>query len=396
MPARRESIASAAICATHLRVIPPDGPPVPPARRALLLGGAAAALGGCTPVLIPMGPPRRDPAIEDGALVMADGARLPLRAWLPEGPPRCVVLALHGFGEYARSFLEDVAPRFTEAGMALYGYDQRGFGEAPHRGYWAGAATLAADAAAAARLLRARHPGARLVMLGESMGGAVLMVAATAPEPPPVDGYVLLAPAVWGRDFMPRFMVWLLDTAAVTIPLVGFRNSAPGIVPTDNAEALRRWSNDPFILRETRVDAVKGLVDLMDAAVAAAPRLGTVAPALPAAPAPLPPVAARRRVRPSPAPAPAAPAPPPVLLLYGGRDALVPGAPTRRVLARLPPDGRHRVGYYTQGYHMLLRDRNGPAVVGDILAWTENPAAPLPSGADQAALAWLGAAPAAG
>jgi alpha-beta hydrolase superfamily lysophospholipase len=369
-------------------VTPPDPAPCP-ARRALLLGAAAAALGGCTPVLIPMGPPTRDPAIEGDALVMADGARLPLRAWLPEGPSRCVVLALHGFGEYARSFLEDVAPRFTEAGMALYGYDQRGFGEAPHRGYWAGAATLAADAAEAARLIRARHPGTRLVLLGESMGGAVLMVAATAAEPPPVDGYILLAPAVWGRDFMPRFLVWLLDTAAVTIPIVGFRNSAPGIVPTDNAEALRRWASDPFILRETRVDAAKGLVDLMDAAVAAAPRLGTVAP--PAAAAP--PVPAPGRGRRAP-PAPPPPAPPPVLLLYGGRDALVPGAPTRRVLARLPPEGRHRVAYYAQGYHMLLRDRNGPVVVGDILAWAENPATPLPSGADRAAIAWLGAAPA--
>jgi hypothetical protein len=39
---------------------------------------------------------------------------------------------------------------------------------------------------------------------------------------------------------------------------------------------------------------------------------------------------------------------------------------------------------------MLLRDLGGAAVVGDILAWMGDRAAPLPSGAEQAATTWLG------
>ena len=38
--------------------------------------------------------------------------------------------------------------------------------------------------------------------MAESMGAAALMVLATQPHPPPVDGYVLIAPAVWGRAEM--------------------------------------------------------------------------------------------------------------------------------------------------------------------------------------------------
>ncbi|MBW8268185.1 alpha/beta fold hydrolase [Caldovatus aquaticus] len=334
-------------------------------RRPLLAALAAAAAGACTPRLIPMGPAIGEPSLAEDALVMADGARLPLRKWLPEGgrPPRAVILGLHGFNEYARSFLEDPAPLFTAADVAVYAYDQRGFGQAPHRGIWAGAATLAHDAATAARLIRARHPGAPLILLGESMGASVIMVAAAAAEPPPVDGYVLLAPAVWGRGAMPALLRWLLDAAARTVPLVAFPNSAGGITPTDNLGALRRWSRDPLIIRETRVDAAKGLVDLMDEAVAAAPRFGT-----------------------------ASLRPPPALLLYGARDRLVPADPTRRVLRTLPASARARVGYYAEGHHQLLRDRNGPLVARDILAWIEDPAAPLPSGADAAAAAWLGEA----
>ena len=42
--------------------------------------------------------------------------------------------------------------------------------------------------------------------MGESMGAAVLMVLAANPAPPPVDGYVLIAPAVWGRAEMNVFL----------------------------------------------------------------------------------------------------------------------------------------------------------------------------------------------
>lgn len=330
-------------------------------RRALLLAGlaTAAATAGCAPRLYPAGPPVAEPALSGDGLVMADGARLPLRAWLPPSRPRAVVLALHGFNEYARSFAEDPAPHFTAEGIALYAYDQRGFGQAPNRGTWAGSATLATDAAAAARLIRARHPGLPLVMMGESMGGAVAMVAEASADPPPVDGYVLLAPAVWGRASMPPIMRWVLDGAARIIPMVAFASTAGGITPTDNLDTLRRWSRDPLVIKETRVDAVKGLVDLMDDAVAAAPRFG-----------------ARR----------------PVLLLYGARDQLVPAGPTRAVLRAFPPGARHRLGYYAEGHHQLLRDRNGPAVARDIAAWIADPAAPLPSGADRAAEGWLAAA----
>jgi hypothetical protein len=50
------------------------------------------------------------------------------------------------------------------------------------------------------------------------------------------------------------------------------------------------------------------------------------------------------------------------------------------------------VAFYPEGHHMLLRDLGGVAVAGDILAWMGDRAAPLPSGADQAAAAWLASA----
>jgi acylglycerol lipase len=321
-------------------------------RRALLAG---LALAGCAEARAPMGPVVTRPAVLDDALVMADGVRLPLHGWRPAEPPRAVMLALHGMNEYGRSFAEDAAPWFTAAGVALYAYDQRGFGGTAPRGVWPGHETLAQDAITAAGLMRARHPGLPVFMMGESMGGAVLVLAGS--KAPMADGLVLSAPALRGRASLGWQARLMLDTLKSLTPGLALSSGAPLFRPTDNVAAWRRWSGDPQVLKQTRVDAVTGLIDLMDAATAALPRFTA-----------------------------------PALVLYGAKDELVPPKPIRAALAQLPRGAAQRLAFYPEGHHMLLRDLGGAAVAGDILAWMADRAAPLPSGADQAAAAWLGSA----
>ncbi len=323
--------------------------------------GALLLAAACTPVVIPAGPPVAPPALAEDAVVAADGARLPLRSWAAQGPPSAVLLALHGFNDHAGNFLEDSLDQLRAAGMLVYAYDQRGFGRAPNRGYWAGAETLAEDAATAARLLRARHPGLPLVLAGESMGGAVAVLAGAAARPPPVDAYVLLAPALWSREEMGVLMrggLWLVSR---TIPVLGFQGGVGGVVASDNPAALRRMGRDPLYIRTTRVDAAVGLVDLMDEAVAALPGCcrradGTRAP---------------------------------VLVLYGGQDQLVPARAVRAALRRVPAEAGLRLGIHAQGFHLLLAGTTRAEVVRDLLAFVAAPDAPLPSGADLAAAAWM-------
>lgn len=318
-----------------------------PRLPALLL---ALLLAACSPVVLPAGPAVTAPAVGEHFFTMPDGARLPYHAWLPEGGVRAVVLGIHGFGDYSRNFLDMPAPLLTEGGVALYAYDQRGFGAAPNRGYWPGAATLRADATAVARLLRARHPGVPLYLMGESMGVAVLLSAAVSNAPPPAEGYILLAPAVRGRASLGPVLREAMEIVAHTVPAWMFNNAAHGVVPTDNPDAARAWATDPLTTKVLRFDQVYGLVNLMDEAIAALPRFTA-----------------------------------PALILYGGRDDLVPDSLVRAQLRSMPANARARIGYYPRGYHMLLRDRERAKVAADILAWIANHDAPLPSGADRAA-----------
>jgi len=311
----------------------------------------------CAPRLAPPGPGPTAPRLTADYLIAADGMELPLRAWLPEdgAAPDAVVLALHGFNFYSEIF-EEPGAYWAERGIATYAYDQRSFGAAPHHGLWAGTPAMIADLSAAARALRARYPEAPLYLLGDSMGGAVVLAALGAAEPPPNDGAILVAPAVWARSTLPllhRVSLWI---GAHTLPWLKLSGRGLKIQASDNIEMLRELGRDPLIIKETRIDAIHGLVDLMDAALAAAPRIETRA-----------------------------------LLLYGMKDEVVPGDPSFQLWRELPEAARprQRRALYEGGWHMLLRDLGAEVVLDDIAHWIADPNAPLPSGAETRALVRL-------
>jgi len=316
--------------------------------RRLALAVLPLIAAACAPRIEAAGPPIAEPALAANTFVAADGTALPLRTWQPDGEPSAVVLALHGFNDYSNAFA-DVGAFLASRGVALYAYDQRGFGATATRGLWPGIPTLTSDLKAGAALLRRNHPGIPLYVLGESMGGAVAMVAMTGREPPEVDGVILAAPAVWGRDTMPWYQRAALAVASYTVPWLKVSGRGLGLKPSDNIEMLRALSRDPLVIKETRVDAIHGLADLMDAALAAAPRLSGR-----------------------------------LLVLYGEKDEIIPREPSFRMLRSLPEAERwrQRAALYENGFHMLTRDLQAPTVWADVAAWVEDPPRPLPSGAD--------------
>ena len=102
----------------------------------LLLTLAACATPAIQP---PMTPPPgfAGPSLAADAVIMDDGVRLPLARWAPEGEPWAVIVALHGMNDSRASF-RLAGPWWAEQGIETGAIDQRGFGEAPGRGVWAG------------------------------------------------------------------------------------------------------------------------------------------------------------------------------------------------------------------------------------------------------------------
>jgi len=285
------------------------------------------------------------------ALIASDGARLPVRAWLPEGKTKAVIVALHGFNDYSHGFA--IPGEYMRLrGIATFAYDQRGFGSSPATGIWPGEDNLVSDAADMVSAARVRYPHTPIYLLGESMGGAVAITAMTRAGFPAIDGLILSAPAIWGGETMNPLFRISLWVAAHTFPAKMLTGEDMHILASDNIDMLRAFSADPLVIKATRVDAVYGLVQLMDDGYFDLARL---------------------RV--------------PTLLLYGAHDQVIPPDPIREALRRGSP--AVKTAYYPLGYHMLLRDLHGDVPVRDILSWIDNPDAPLPSGHDASAIKLL-------
>ncbi len=327
----------------------------PRVTRLRLLAPLVASLLGACAILQPAPKPTSfdAPIAPSLSFTMPDGAVLPARSWLPaQGMPwRGVILALHGFTD-SRDGWEIPAPGFSQAGYAVFAPDQRGFGGTADRGGWAGTPRLVDDVVALMAQLRALYPGQRLILMGESMGGAIAALAAARPGPGP-DATVLLAPAVWGPDQMdPALFATLVLADAVApdwVPNPG--RIGENIWASDNIPALIRFGRDPLTLRRVSVRGMRGLVTLMGQAHDAMAHLRGA-----------------------------------VLILAGRRDQLVPPPATASAWASLPPGVRR--AFYPNGYHLLLRDRDRALVEADILAWLDDPDQFLPSGADAAVAAW--------
>jgi alpha-beta hydrolase superfamily lysophospholipase len=276
---------------------------------------------------------------------LADETALPYRVWKPSANPKAVVIALHGFNDYSRAF-ESTGKHLSKRGIAVYAYDQRGFGAAPHTGIWAGEENLVNDLAYFVKAVSKRHPSAPVYILGESMGGAVAITALADPAFPKVKGVILVAPAVWGEDTMSpvyRATLWL---AAHTIPSYEMTGSDLKILASNNIPMLRRMSRDPLIIKKTRVDAIYGIVNLMDSAYRDVPQVQV-----------------------------------PVMLLYGAEDQVIPKDPIEQALGRFSAPVRYV--HYPESYHMMLRDIQGDTVLADISSWIANPKAKLPSGVEK-------------
>lgn len=292
---------------------------------------------GCMPLTYPPGAKNTEAQLGANTYRTEDGASLPLRSWLPETEPHAVLIALHGFNDYSR-FFETPGAYFSKQGIACFAYDQRGFGSSPKRGLWAGIDTYINDLQIFVRLVKQRYPTYPVYLLGESMGGAIVITAMSRLQLPEVEGIILAAPAVWARSTMPWYQTGLLWTLAHSLPWLTLTGKGVRVTASDNINMLRAMSRDPWVIKATRVETLYGLANLMDAAFGSATSLGGN-----------------------------------TLLLYGEKDEVIPKKPTHAFLQQLlaADTTKKTVTIYPHGYHMLLRDLQAPMVWKDIVDWID-------------------------
>ena len=305
-------------------------------------GAGAGAVSGAEGGTADAAPSRTDaPARIDGWLDLPAG-RLALSHW-PAAAPRAVLLALHGYGDYAPTTYDVAARRWAAAGIETFAYDQRGFGRNPSNRRWPGHDALVEDLEAAAARIAEMRPGVPLFVAGHSMGGGVALTAAGEGRLKGVRGVALLAPAVWGGDTLnPLYRASAWTMAAVAPDMRIAPTKAPvRIMPSDNIPMLVALSRDKTRFANPSPREFMGLIRLMDRAVLAAPgdRIDT-------------------------------------LVVMGAHDEVVPESSVRRAFDALP--GPKTFEYVPTGWHMLLRDLEAERVHDLVADWILARGAPAP------------------
>jgi len=270
--------------------------------------------------------------------------RVPVSRFEPEGAAIGVVLALHGFADYARNF-ELAARDWTARGYLVIAVDQKGFGRRADAGEWPGVSALMFELPHMITAVKSAHPELPLHLVGASMGAGVILASLGERDyrgvQSKVQSIVLAAPAVWGWRLQPFVYRASLSAARRVGPGWSFSGRGLEIQTTDNIEYLRTLAGDPYMQREAPVRALYGMAKLMDRALENAPFVKV-----------------------------------PALIVYGLKDEVIP-AEAIACLARLTPAP---LLTYQDSYHLILRDKGRGAVLDDIAAFWADPRAYAPRG----------------
>ncbi|MGH7703703.1 MAG: alpha/beta hydrolase, partial [Gemmatimonadales bacterium] len=139
---------------------------------------------------------------QTGAFPGSGGLTLTYQSWRPrDRSPHAVVIAVHGLGDHSGLYapgVEHLVPR----GYAWYGFDLRGHGRSPGpRGHIQSWAEYREDLRAFLGLIGEMEPGRTRFLLGNSLGGLIVLDYALH-YPESLDGVVAIG-APLGRIGVP-------------------------------------------------------------------------------------------------------------------------------------------------------------------------------------------------
>lgn len=199
--------------------------------------------------------------------------KIPCMIW-KEGEPQAVMLAIHGFGLHKGTY-DAFAREMVKSGIAVYAIDIRGFGSWVQKGAnEIDFPSTMEDIGLTLREIKRIHPGVPVIVLGESMGGAIAMkTAATYPEL--VNGLISSVPAGDRYDKANSQMGIVKH-----VLLHGFNapiDVGPAIVKaaTKKTDLQNTWLKDPLTRTYVKPKELIAFRDFMNDSFEYAPRIKT-------------------------------------------------------------------------------------------------------------------------
>ncbi|MGH3563615.1 MAG: lysophospholipase [Mycobacterium sp.] len=262
------------------------------------------------------------------------GVRIVYDVWTPETAPRAVIILSHGFGEHARRY-DHVALRFGEAGLATYALDHRGHGRSGgKRMLCKDMSEYTGDFHALVGIATREHPGVQCVVLGHSMGGAIVF-SYGVDHPDDYQLMVLSGPAVAMQDAVPAALAIAAKALGIIAPGLPVQSLDSSAVSRD-PEVVTAYDTDPLV-HHGRAPA-----GVARALVLVGETMPERAAALTA----------------------------PLLVLHGAEDRLVPVYGSRRLTACVG-SADVQLNIYPGLYHEVFNEPERNQVLDDVVSWID-------------------------
>jgi len=181
----------------------------------------------------------------EGYFIDSRKHRIFYQAWLPEPPPKAVLLVVHGLGEHSGRYA-GLAEYFVPLGYAVYGFDHIGHGRSDgERLYIACFQELAETLAGFFAYVIQREGDAPLFLLGHSMGG--LLVAHHLLDPGVgIAGAIFSAPLLKVGAAMTPGLIWLGKRLSVIAPKFRLVKIDHDSISRDPA-VIKAFKQDPLV-----------------------------------------------------------------------------------------------------------------------------------------------------
>jgi len=261
-----------------------------------------------------------------------DGLDLRTYRWPALSTARAHLLLVHGLAEHAGRYPR-VASQLPSAGIAIHGYDQRGFGgSGGHRAYLDRWSQYHDDVEDRLAEERSRADGLPVVLYGHSMGGLIALgyVLADPPRPLP-DLLVLSAPAIDAA--VPAWKRRLAPVLAAALPRFAIANRIPKGALSSDPAVEAAYHADPLNAHGTTARLGAELLREQDRVRKALRRGGPLSVT--------------------------------TYVLHGADDPIVPESATRLLEGRANVTRR----VYEGLHHETHNEPTGAAVVDDTIAW---------------------------
>jgi alpha-beta hydrolase superfamily lysophospholipase len=304
--------------------------------RVIVTSAIALCLGACasSPVMT-----------QNPTTAGAKGETFGYRKWISEKhEPEVVVIGIHGFCGASIDY-NNLGQHLLkhQPTSALYAYEIRGQGSDPihaRRGDIGDPRDWYRDLFAFTSLVRERHPEAKVVWFGESMGALIAAHAwRQAPsDQPPCDGLILSSPIVRFRDDIPAWTPGLVQIAASTLPLarISLDVLAGGqdVQMTQKSHHAEQAVKNPYHIEQHTLRLIGALTSHINGMNECA--------------------ATFRK---------------PVLVLHGGKDFFNNDSDVRGFVARIPSETPTLYRNYPNAYHLLMYDEKKEVIFRDVERW---------------------------